>query len=85
MDATVQYTDNGTAFCCHRPCARWQPAPLTDRQGSKGKNPPDNKADFFDWCARRAVAFVAIPSSYTKPLRHKVHFKRKSAFEEVAL
>jgi hypothetical protein len=37
------------------------------------------------WCARRAVAFTAISMGYRDPLRHKVHFGRKSAFEEMEL
>jgi hypothetical protein len=37
------------------------------------------------WCARRAHAFVAISMGYRDPLQHKVHFGRKSSFEEMPL
>lgn len=50
---------------------------------------PDEPLDLSEiataWCARRAVAFVVISSSYTKSLRNKVHFEPKSAFEGVTL
>lgn len=35
------------------------------------------------WCARRAVAFLAISMGWKNPLRHKVHLEPKSAFERV--
>src|SRR5207248_2873678 len=37
------------------------------------------------WCARRAVAFVAISMGYLDHLRSKVHFDPKSIFQEVPL
>jgi hypothetical protein len=37
------------------------------------------------WCARRALAFVAISMGCKDLSRHKVHFDPESAFEKVTL
>ena len=40
---------------------------------------------YCPWCARRAIAFIAISTSYQGLSNHKVHFEPKSVFQEVPL